>query len=92
MNILNKEELKRQIQEGKEISLDGILDEFKSLLREFSVKLWKNIRSEKISKQRSMSKKGSTLAIFNCKFGDYSNAIGFLLLELLSLTRIHEFI
>ena len=34
MNILNKEELKRQIQEGKEISLDGILDEFKSLLRE----------------------------------------------------------
>ena len=34
MNILNKEELKRQIREGKEISLDGILDEFKSLLRE----------------------------------------------------------
>ena len=24
MNILNKEELKRQIREGKEISLDGI--------------------------------------------------------------------
>ncbi|MDY0052241.1 MAG: hypothetical protein RBR65_06845 [Aliarcobacter sp.] len=24
MNILNKEELKKQIQEGKEISLDGI--------------------------------------------------------------------
>ena len=34
MNILNKEELKRQIQEGKEISLDGILEEFKNLLRE----------------------------------------------------------
>ncbi|RXJ65126.1 IS256 family transposase [Halarcobacter ebronensis] len=34
MNILNKEELKKQIKEGKEISLDGILDEFKSLLRE----------------------------------------------------------
>ena len=34
MNILNKEELQRQIKEGKEISLDGILDEFKSLLRE----------------------------------------------------------
>ena len=34
MNILNKEELRRQIREGKEISLDGILDEFKSLLRE----------------------------------------------------------
>ena len=34
MKILNKEELRRQIREGKEISLDGILDEFKSLLRE----------------------------------------------------------
>ena len=34
MEILNKEELRRQIKEGKEISLDGILDEFKSLLRE----------------------------------------------------------
>jgi transposase-like protein len=34
MNILNKEELRKQIKEGKEISLDGILDEFKSLLRE----------------------------------------------------------
>ena len=34
MNILNKEELRRQIREGKEISLDDILEEFKSLLRE----------------------------------------------------------
>ena len=34
MNILNKEELQKQIREGKEISLDGILDEFKSLIRE----------------------------------------------------------
>jgi putative transposase len=34
MNILNKEELRKQIKERKEISLDGILDEFKSLLRE----------------------------------------------------------
>jgi transposase-like protein len=34
MNILNKEELRKQIREGKEISLDGILDEFKFLLRE----------------------------------------------------------
>ena len=34
MNILNKEELKRQIREGKEVSLDGILKEFKILLRE----------------------------------------------------------
>lgn len=34
MNLLNKEELRRQIREGKEISLDGILDEFKGLLRE----------------------------------------------------------
>ena len=34
MDILNKEELRRQIKEGKEISLDGILDEFKSILRE----------------------------------------------------------
>mgnify|MGYP003592564641 CR=1 FL=1 len=34
MNILNKEELKRQIREDKEISLDGILYELKSLLRE----------------------------------------------------------
>jgi transposase-like protein len=34
MDILNKEELRRQIKEGKEVSLDGILDEFKSLLRE----------------------------------------------------------
>ena len=34
MDILNKEELRRQIKEGKEISLDGILDDFKALLRE----------------------------------------------------------
>ena len=34
MNIFNKEELRKQIREGKEISLDGILVEFKSLLRE----------------------------------------------------------
>ncbi len=34
MNILNKEELRRQIREGKEVSLDGILDEFKGLLKE----------------------------------------------------------
>ena len=34
MDILNKEELRKQIREGKEISLDGILDEFKALLRE----------------------------------------------------------
>lgn len=34
MNILNKEELRRQIREGKEVSINGILDEFKSLLRE----------------------------------------------------------
>ena len=34
MNILNKEELRKQIREGKGISLDGILEEFKSLLRE----------------------------------------------------------
>jgi transposase-like protein len=34
MNILNKEELRKQIKEGKEISLDGILEDFKNLLRE----------------------------------------------------------
>lgn len=34
MGILNKEELKKQIREGKEVSLDGILDEFKNLLKE----------------------------------------------------------
>ena len=34
MNILNKEELRRQTIEGKEVSLDGILEELKSLLRE----------------------------------------------------------
>ena len=34
MNILNKEELRKQIREGKEISLDGVLEEFKSILRE----------------------------------------------------------
>lgn len=34
MSILNKEELRRQIREGKEVSLDGILDEFKGLLKE----------------------------------------------------------
>ena len=33
MNILNKEELRKQIREGKEISLDGILEEFKSLVK-----------------------------------------------------------
>lgn len=34
MNILNKEELRKQIKEGKEISLNGILEDFKNLLRE----------------------------------------------------------
>jgi transposase-like protein len=34
MNILNKEELRRKIREGEEVSIDGILDEFKGLLRE----------------------------------------------------------
>jgi transposase-like protein len=34
MGILNKEELRKQIKEGKEVSLDGILDEFKGLLKE----------------------------------------------------------
>ena len=34
MSILNKEELRKQIREGKEVSIDGILDEFKGLLRE----------------------------------------------------------
>lgn len=34
MSILNKEELRKQIREGKEVSLDGILEEFKNLLRE----------------------------------------------------------
>lgn len=34
MGILNKEELRKQIREGKEVSLDGILDEFKGLLKE----------------------------------------------------------
>ena len=28
MDILNKEELHKQIREGKEVSLDGILDEY----------------------------------------------------------------
>jgi hypothetical protein len=36
METLNKEELRRQIKEGKEISLDGILDDFKALIRETS--------------------------------------------------------
>jgi transposase-like protein len=34
MNLLNKEELRRQIKEGKEISIEGILDEFKNMLKE----------------------------------------------------------
>jgi hypothetical protein len=34
MNILNKEELRRKIREGEKVSIDGILDEFKGLLRE----------------------------------------------------------
>ena len=34
MSILNKDELRRQIREGKEESLDGILEEFKNLLIE----------------------------------------------------------
>ena len=58
MNILNKKKLRRQIREGKEISLDGILEEFKSLLRESlqtaseeeltSHLVMKNIKSQKI--------------------------------------------
>lgn len=34
MSILNKEELRRQIKEGKGVDIEGILDEFKDMLQE----------------------------------------------------------
>lgn len=34
MSIINKEELKRQIKEGKGINIEDILDEFKGMLKE----------------------------------------------------------
>ncbi len=34
MSILNKEELRRQIKEGKGINIEDILDEFKGMLQE----------------------------------------------------------
>ena len=34
MSILNKEELRKQIKEGKGINIEDILDEFKSMLKE----------------------------------------------------------
>ncbi len=43
MNILNKEELRKQIREGKEISLDGILEEFKSLLNHYKQQVKKSL-------------------------------------------------
>ena len=61
MNILNKEELRKQIREGKEISLDGILDEFKSLLRE-------SLQTASEEELTSTTQYPSIALVFDCFF------------------------
>lgn len=76
MDILNKEELRRQIKEGKEISLDGILDDFKALLRETiqtasEVELDNHLGYEKHQKSdNSNYRNGHNKKTLKSKYGD----------------------
>jgi putative transposase len=81
MDILNKEELRRQIKEGKEISLDGILDEFKSLLRESiqtasEVEMDEHLGYEKHQESDNPNyRNGSNKKTLKSKYGDVDVAI-----------------
>jgi len=81
MDILNKEELRRQIKEGKEISLDGILDDFKALLRETiqtatEVELDEHLGYEKHQKsENSNYRNGTNKKTLKSKYGDVDVAI-----------------
>jgi putative transposase len=81
MDILNKEELRRQIKEGKEISLDGILDDFKALLRETiqtasEVELDDHLGYKKHQKSdNSNYRNGTNKKILKSKYGDVDVAI-----------------
>jgi transposase-like protein len=81
MDILNKEELRRQIKEGKEISLDGILDDFKALLRETiqtasEVELDDHLGYEKHQKSdNSNYRNGTNKKTLKSKYGDVDVAI-----------------
>ena len=81
MDILNKEELRRQIKEGKEISLDGILDEFKALLRESiqaasEAEMDEHLGYEKHQKSdNSNYRNGTNKKTLKSKYGDVDVAI-----------------
>ncbi len=81
MDILNKEELRRQIKEGKEISLDGILDDFKALLRETiqtasEVELDEHLGYEKHQKSDNSNYRNRTnKKTLKSKYGDVDVAI-----------------
>lgn len=81
MDILNKEELRRQIKEGKEISLDGILDEFKSLLRESiqtasEVEMDEHLGYEKHQESDNPNyRNGTNKKTLKSKYGDIDVAI-----------------
>lgn len=81
MDILNKEELRRQIKEGKEISLDEILDEFKSLLRESiqtasEVELDEHLGYEKHQESDNPNyRNGTNKKTLKSKYGDVDVAI-----------------
>jgi transposase-like protein len=81
MDILNKEELRRQIKEGKEISLDGILDDFKALLRETiqtasEVELDNHLGYEKHQKSDNANyRNGHNKKTLKSKYGDVDVAI-----------------
>ena len=81
MDILNKEELRKQIKEGKEISLDGILDEFKSLLRESiqtasEVEMDEHLGYEKHQESTNPNyRNGTNKKTLKSKYGDVDVAI-----------------
>ena len=81
MDILNKEELRRQIKEAKEISLDGILDDFKALLRETiqtasEVELDNHLGYEKHQKSdNSNYRNGHNKKTLKSKYGDVEVSI-----------------
>jgi transposase-like protein len=81
MNILNKEELRKRIKEGKEVSLDGILDEFKSLLKETiqtasEVEMNTHLGYEKHQESDNPNyRNGSNKKTLKSKYGDVDVAI-----------------
>lgn len=81
MEILNKEELRKRIKEGKEVSLDGILDEFKSLLRESiqtasEVEMDEHLGYEKHQESDNPNyRNGTNKKTLKSKYGDIDVAI-----------------